>query len=103
MPLSPEESNSAEGFLLCVPGRSLRRSSIRCFEALIPTRCERGTSERRCGRGTEPKGNRREDKGIHTETSEYVLQVLFRDNAVGVVVDQRKRLSKKLDLIWLKE
>lgn len=41
IPLSPDESKSAEGFLLCVPGRSLRRSSIRCLEALIPTRTER--------------------------------------------------------------
>ena len=41
IPLSPEESNSAEGFLLCVPGRSLSRSSIRCFDALIPTSYER--------------------------------------------------------------
>ena len=88
IPLSPEESNSVEGFLLCVPGRSLRRSSIRCFEALIPTKCER---VERLSVGAREERNRRvigkENKGIHTEAGEYVLQVLLRNNAVGVMVD----------------
>ena len=51
----------------------------------------------------EPKSIQRGNKETHTETSEDVLQVLLRNNAVGVMVDQRERLSEELDLIWLKE
>jgi len=38
-------------------------------------------------RGTEPKSIQQGNKEIHTETREDVLQVLLRNNAVGVMVD----------------
>lgn len=87
IPLSPEESNSVEGFLLCVPGRSLRRSSIRCFEALIPISCER-MKYLSVGAKTDsvPKNIQQGNKEFHTETGEDMLQVLLRDNAVGVMI-----------------
>ena len=86
IPLSPEESNSAEGFLLCVPGRSLRRSSIRCFEALIPASYEKMERLSVGAKGAEPK-SQQENKESRTETGEDVLQVLLRNDAVGVMVD----------------
>ena len=46
------------------------------------------TSERRCERGVEPKSSQRGNKEVRTETGEDMLQVLFRNDAVGVVVDQ---------------
>lgn len=45
------------------------------------------TSERRRKRGMEPKSSQGGNKEVRTETGEDMLQVLFRNDAVGIMVD----------------
>lgn len=96
IPLSFDESPSNEDKRECAalprlsPGRSARRSSNRCLLGWIPE--ETFSIDTLMTAAKE-----------HTQTAEYVFQILFVYDAITVMVNQRERLSELLDLRRLEE